>query len=548
MIYLKNKQEYIDRYDIKTIEFCLDWYQSIFDDFKKHRNDKEFKKYTYEEFEFEINKVASYSMNVHKGERYRNKYKTIDEWIERDRKLQEKYDNAPIPTNIKCQHCGGDMKMTLKELSDSHTDKPYMWFMFGCTKCNRRRAVLEDGSDWIYEKPKCPKCKSELKNDIKFNRKDDITTYIDTCPKCGYKNKHVSDHKKFKLECEVREKKEKELLEKYREDYCSDKVGKSIMETVDAMKFACEVMDAEIKKYDDPAQDFVAKVDVLDVNKFEKFSEPILKKNGYLKFSLGKPEIDRSIIVPFSLQDTNPVSKNIDKTKELEKILKENLEKTNWRLVSNSLSNRLGFVSGRFRAYESKEELLELFGNKKENKEVKLDPEKLAKYAGNGWVDIGRWQGQYIGMENVRKRRLAQEPNGFLLDVSDKTYTCTICREQSLSGETWWLPDALWCANCKKNIDEGIIPKLFDHEDDHDKTWFTKFDIEYNYDLKWNQIKRLEKKGLLHSRNLINLERQNYCSIYLLKENEEFFKTHPKVKKIYPKSTVKESDGEEITL
>ena len=34
-IYLKDKQKYIDRYDMGTIEFCLDWYQSIFDSFKR---------------------------------------------------------------------------------------------------------------------------------------------------------------------------------------------------------------------------------------------------------------------------------------------------------------------------------------------------------------------------------------------------------------------------------------------------------------------------------------------------------------------------------
>ena len=53
-------------------------------------------------------------MNVHKGEMYRNKYKTIEEWMEKDRKLQEKYDNTPVPTNVKCQHCGGNMEMTIK--------------------------------------------------------------------------------------------------------------------------------------------------------------------------------------------------------------------------------------------------------------------------------------------------------------------------------------------------------------------------------------------------------------------------------------------------
>lgn len=548
MDYLKDKQEYIDRYDIGTIEFCLDWYQGLSDDFKKHRNDKEFKKYTDEEFNFEVCKAASYSMNFYKGERYRDKYKTIDKWMEEDRKLQEKYDNTPVPKNIKCKHCGGDMKITIKSLEDTYTDHPHMWFMLACTKCNRRRPVLEDGSDWIYKKPKCPKCKTELKSDVKIDRKADTTTFIEICPKCGYKHSHTSDHKKFELEQEAKEKRNKELLEKYREDYCSDKVGKSIMETVDAMKFACEVMDAEIKKYDDPAQDFVAKIDVLDVNKFEKFIKPILKKNGYSNFILEKPEIGQSIIVPFSLQNKNGASKYLDKTKDLENLFKEKLEKTNWRLVDNSLSDRLGFISGRLRAYEDKEDLLKLVGHKKESNEIKLDSEKLAKYAGNGWVDIGRWQGQYIGMENVRKRRLVQEPDGFLLDVADRTYTCTICHEQSPSGETWWLPDALWCKECKRNIDDGVIPKLFDNEDDHNKTWFTKSEIEYDYDLKWNQIKKLEKEGTLNPRNLINSLGQNYCTVYLTKENKEFFKTHTKVKKVFLQSTIKGSDGKEIKL
>ena len=151
-------------------------------------------------------------------------------------------------------------------------------------------------------------------------------------------------------------------------------------------------------------------------------------------------------------------------------------------------------------------------------------------------------------MENVRKRRLTQEPDGFLLDVADRTYTCTICHEQSPSGETWWFPNALWCKECKRNIDNGTIPKLFDHEDKYDQSWFTKSEIEYDYNLKWNQIKKLEKEGSLNPRNLINSLGQNYCTIYLLKENKEFFKTHQRVSKGLIKSTVIGDNGEEITL
>jgi len=39
---------------------------------------------------------------------------------------------------------------------------------------------------------------------------------------------------------------------------------------------------------------------------------------------------------------------------------------------------------------------------------------------------------------------------------------------------------------------------------------------------------KLEKEGLLHPRKLVNSEGWTYCSVYLLKENKEFFEKYPK--------------------
>jgi len=104
------------------------------------------------------------------------------------------------------------------------------------------------------------------------------------------------------------------------------------------------------------------------------------------------------------------------------------------------------------------------------------------------------------------------------------------------------------CTNCKRNIDKGVIPKLFYFEDDHDKNWFTESDIKYDYELKTPTIRKLEKDGVLHPRNLKNSEGFIYCSVFLLKENKEFFKTHQKVKKTYPETVVRGDNGEEIIL
>ena len=44
----------------------------------------------------------------------------------------------------------------------------------------------------------------------------------------------------------------------------------------------------------------------------------------------------------------------------LQKIIKKNLETTDWRLMSGGIDYRLGLLTGRIRAYESEEDLLKL--------------------------------------------------------------------------------------------------------------------------------------------------------------------------------------------
>lgn len=90
MNYLKNKQEYIDRYDLWTIKDCSRWYWGMKDAFTKDRNKKIFKKYTDEEFDEEVSKVLHRVMLAIKTQWFRDKEKTIDKWMEEDRKLQKK--------------------------------------------------------------------------------------------------------------------------------------------------------------------------------------------------------------------------------------------------------------------------------------------------------------------------------------------------------------------------------------------------------------------------------------------------------------------------
>jgi Zn ribbon nucleic-acid-binding protein len=138
--------------------------------------------------------------------------------MEDDKKLQDIQDNTPVPKGINCLSCGKEMKLILKDLHDTYSDNPKMLFMFECKQCNKRRAINEDGSEWKREKPKCPECNEELIIENKYEK--DVTTFSEECPKCGYKKVDVDDHKKWKLEHEAKEKRDKALLEKFRDEFC----------------------------------------------------------------------------------------------------------------------------------------------------------------------------------------------------------------------------------------------------------------------------------------------------------------------------------------
>ena len=174
MEYLKPEQYYIDRYDLHTIEECLDYYWSIKDRFAKEK-DSHFARYTQAKFEQEMNKCLNLMLFTLKGMRYTHKKETIQEWMDRDRRMQELYDNTHAPNNVLCKICGHSTIVTSKDLHDSYEPNARMTFMFECTKCKKRQALFEDGTEWMYDPPKCPKCNHALKTDLEI--KDDITTF-----------------------------------------------------------------------------------------------------------------------------------------------------------------------------------------------------------------------------------------------------------------------------------------------------------------------------------------------------------------------------------
>lgn len=527
MYYLKNEEYYIGRYDLRTIEECLDYYWSIKDRFIKDK-DIHFAKYTQEKFEQEMNKCLNLMLFTLKGQRYLHKKETIQEWMDKDRRMQELYDNTPAPSNVLCHACQSPAVVTHKDLHDPYEPTARMMFMFECTKCKKKQVLFEDGTEWKYDPPKCPKCKHALKAELKI--KGEITTFISTCSNCGYKNKDVSDHKKWKEEQETKERKDKALLEKYRAEFClSDKDGQEYIETVEAMEVAAVVREEEKQKYDNPVYVRSLQLKKTPISDLEKLLNGNLEKAKFTKLSFDKPEIGQYVIVPFTVQDGNSSRDDRVSSSELEKIIKTVLEDTNWRLITNSVMYRLGYLKGQLKGYEQEEDMLKLAGKKEELKpKSKIDEGKRQKYSSNNLVQLARLFGEHDGIEAMRKRRLEKEPDGFLLNDGKVGYTCGICGESIPGENTWWDLKGIRCLDCQRNFKAGIVPlEIFDDDYGYDiviKSW----NFRDNYGVHPASVKKLRREGLLHGRDLKRTDGSIYYTIYLVSENQEFLKKYPK--------------------
>ncbi|MEO6508676.1 MAG: hypothetical protein ABIO02_01875 [Patescibacteria group bacterium] len=214
---------------------------------------------------------------------------------------------------------------------------------------------------------------------------------------------------------------------------------------------------------------------------------------------------------------------------ELGKIINTVLEDTNWRLILNSITYRLGYLEGRLKGYEQEEDMLKLAGKKDEVKpKSKIDDAKRQKYATNNLVQLARIFGESDSIEAMRKRRLEKEPDGFLLNDGTVGYTCGICSEIISGDNTWWDLKGIRCVDCQRNLKEDIVPmEIFDDNYGYDvvvKDW----ELKSHYGIHPATVRKLHRNGVLKGRDLKRIDGSVYETLYVVSENEAFFKDHPK--------------------
>lgn len=360
MKYLQDEQHYIDRYDLITIEDCIYWTRSLFAKLPQMMKEPSLQKIPKKKRDTDFRRMMNIVIHSIKVERYKNKKKIIDEWMKSDQEKQDKLDNTE-PNEVYCPNCSVLMEVLDKSLHDL-TEKPLrILFIYKCPRCKKREAQYDDGKKYISKPTLCDKCGSEVDIDFKHNKKTDVTIWTHKCRGCNYKLIEKRDHKKWELEYKAKKKRDKELLNKFRKEFCfNEKEGAEAVLHVEQIKNLVDSWKEEEKKSKDPIYQKARSLKKLKVIEVNTLLKKAMEKQGYVSLEFEKPEMGKFVVVPFVVQDSKTDREEYDSRQNLKKLLVKTLIGTNWRLMSDGINYRVGYLSGRIRCYEDEEELVKV--------------------------------------------------------------------------------------------------------------------------------------------------------------------------------------------
>lgn len=350
---LKEESYYSDLYDKFTIEQCQEIESDdiskskLLDD--KNEQEKAFLINTY--------KKAWIPMHLYyrKAERAVEKAETITEWMDADKKKDQKLEQARQPKNEDCIECGFILEQcTSRDLMHCNGSTEEVLFMFICENCQKPQAIWEGGERWKYV-PKCEKCKKNT--GVEHDRKRNTLITKTTCQSCG----HVEID-----EIDLDEKHQEETgpdFEKNKKKYCiSESEGNEIVESDRRLS---RLMD-DFKKEDETKKEkeILEKIKRLTVFEIQELLRVFIEKSKYANLEFDKPEIGKDIIMGFNTQEADSSREEWDSIHDLERLIKKELAQTNWRLMSDGVSYKLGYLSGRIRGYDQEDDLLKLVSRK----------------------------------------------------------------------------------------------------------------------------------------------------------------------------------------
>ena len=272
----------------------------------------------------------------------REKNETIEGWIRKDEHDDFLTETTPIPQNINCDKCAVAMRF---ERFICIYENPPILFDFVChsKSCKKRKLVYPNGKEFYRTKPLCSTCDSVLKTTVKKTKKK--TSIVTTCPKCGIIS---TDH--YEIDNDP-------IDEKDRKKYCTDFINRNTFwEDLKKIADLGMLIKEEKKEKEEKERIGFHNIDILTVPQLEQKLSVLFNNLGYQKFQLGAPSLGKYLTITFSAEDPTTRTKQ-ESSKVLLKKLVAGLLPTNWRLLNQEVSYRLGILTGTLKAYETDEDL-----------------------------------------------------------------------------------------------------------------------------------------------------------------------------------------------
>jgi len=359
--FLKERQYYENRYDHQTVERAR-FDELYYEKFLVELKNKMLKGDTIEMPRYAVVLNAFYMQAIGNEllDRYERRDQYIDEWMVSDESKDDQIATARLAKELHCHHCNRQgLRIIDKSLMHRGDNKNInmpeeVLFMLRCTHCNKNSAFWEDGEAWVAKSTLCPKCSNEMTH--KTNNPKQKLTFIYTCSVCQYSYKEKINLNENKKESDPNYKKD-------RIHYCLiDEVFRHHLFEIRRGLTEMAELGKYFKERDDNKHiyDAIKELKKTNIAGITPLLQPTLEKAGYIEFSLDKPEMGKDVFVGFSCLDSKSDRNDYDSKKMLEKLITKELNGTNWRLMSDGVSYRLGYLSGRLHGYEREEDLKRL--------------------------------------------------------------------------------------------------------------------------------------------------------------------------------------------
>ncbi len=238
---------------------------------------------------------------------------------------------------------------------DGHKEDDIL-LMFECDACDKRLALWQDGTDWEGAKRECEQCTGDVTT--KHSKRNGVITSTETCVKCGHVKTETLDLSSDSSEPETIDPYLE--LDRKRFVFDSDMMFKYDQKLKHFERLAKLHADTTDRVEHVDIYDAVKAVKKLKIAQLSELLTPIITKKQYTDFKLGQPQIGREVSLDFNCLDAEDDREEYQSKKDLQKLIEKALIDTNWRLMSDGVSYRLGYLSGRLRAYESEEDLKKL--------------------------------------------------------------------------------------------------------------------------------------------------------------------------------------------